>query len=173
MSKPDAKRVGKVELTGIALSEVVALYEGKYKHLLHDVADGAGRGREGEKDRWIYGLSNLWLYAEHDKLHPYIYDAVACIREPEQLIARVAFNVLKPHAQLKRHVDGPPYYDRYHLVLQGSYEYYQESTPDGGMTNYTFEVGNWYGPISYWLPHAVRNYEFERVTMLVDLEPIA
>lgn len=173
MEKPEVKRVGRVELTGIALSEVVAVYEGRYKSRLTEIPKGAGRGREGEKDGWIHGLKNLWIHSDQETLHPYIYDAVACIREPGQLVARAAFNVLKPRVQLDRHIDGAPYYDRYHLVLAGSYEYYQENTPDGGMTNYTFEVGNWYGPISYWVPHAVRNYDFERTTLIVDLEPRA
>lgn len=157
------------------VQELAGIFETRYRDRLEPITDGSGRGRDGEKDGWIYGLSNYRIMAnEIYLLHPLFRDAIRQIAEPEQDIAQVMFNRMAPGSRLERHVDGPPYRDRYHLPLITSGSTYWQDYTHGMESHIGMRAGVWYGPISYWLPHSVTVSELgERVLLLVDLEPRA
>lgn len=143
--------------------------QGEFEMLFRDklvrTPDGAGTGREGFADGWINGLNNY--RPDTADLHDTLLGREIAYLFPNRGVWQIILNALLPGGELKPHIDGPPYRERWHLVLKSKgAEFYQEQA--GWFAPLQ---GRWFGPVSYWVPHAVRNNtEHERIHIVVDYE---
>lgn len=142
------------------------------KPLLERIPDGSGRAREtGLKDGWISGLSMYRYESAADMRFSFVAATASLLRATgSETIRNVMVNRIEPGAGLKPHVDGAPYYDRWHLpiithpdckvwTMQHGYEH--------------FPLGYWSGPLDYAQRHGIEIPETvptARVHLVIDLE---
>lgn len=152
-------------------------YYSYYRSKLLAIADGAGKGRGGLPDGWIEsGVANYrpYLRGENDDVTDSLTAAVAELMHgvSSELgqtlwLHQIIINRMEPGAMLNWHIDGAPYYHRYHIPIATDGVMFYE-----GEQRIMMYEGFAYGPISYWLPHKVGNPTLnERVHAIIDFGP--
>lgn len=164
------------KLEGVSRAGLATEFEEVYRPKLVAAQEGAGGARGGMPGGWIHGLSMYRIYHKDrdgifvTDLPPLLESAMSELWkwEPgEAYIQTIMVNRLEPQGKLDYHVDGPPYFSRYHLPIISRGTFLWEDYV--GTVTYP---GSWYGPLAYWLPHSATNpHDVERIHYVVDFGP--
>lgn len=113
---------------------------------------GWAKGKQGGPvhDGWIHGLRNALLNPQelsvsHPTLREEIHRFVVDIDALYESVTQILVNELGPGAELGLHRDGPPYRERWHLVINSNRNCLWWDAINGALH---LKIG-WNGPVPY------------------------
>ena len=143
----------RIEILTELIPGIVDDYKTHFEPKLERIPDGSGRAREaGLEAGWISGLS-MFRPTVHDLPYTFTAALATLLREVgTPTIKQLMVNAVAPGKALNIHVDGPPYYNRWHLPIITHPEV-KVWTMEHGTEH--FELGHWAGPLNYRLRHGI------------------